>query len=157
MISTFRHYVRRLLPEPLKSAIKPRLTAAASRWIHGKPRAHLRFGMSDETGELRIDDTSLTIPQPFATGSSRWLADHPEDVLELEVFLKLAKQADGLMFDIGAHIGVFATLFCKACHCNAIAFEPVPQFQKLIDQMTRLNGVRGRVEVVGTALGNNRN
>ena len=143
-----------MLPKALKGAIKRRLTAAARAKFHGKPQARLRFTTCDESAEIVIDNISIHLPQPFATRSIRWLKSYPEDVLELQVFLKLAKCADGLMFDVGAYIGTFAVLFCKASGYDAFAFEPVPQSQATIKRTMQLNHLREeRIRIIGKAVG----
>lgn len=149
MRNILRRYVVAMLPKHLRWAFK----RWASTMFHGKSRARLRFATCDKGEELIIDDISLILPPPRVTGASRWLARHPEDVLELEVFLRLAKQANGVLFDVGAHIGRFAVLFCKACEHNAVAFEPAPESQRIIEHMANLNGVADRIQVIGMALG----
>lgn len=133
-----------LLPERLKRAIKQRV----SRRFHGQPRA--RFTFNEQSGELRIAETYVLLP---GRSESNWFANHPEDVLELEVFLKLSKEAKGVMLDIGAYKGLFASLFCKVSKHGAIAFEPAPRSQELIKRTITLNDLGNRIELVGAALG----
>lgn len=122
--------------------------------FHGKPRTQPRFSANKYSGEIILDDFSLCLPQPFATRSIEWLKSHPEDVCELEAFLKVAKQADGLMFDVGAHVGAFATLFCKVSAYDAVAFEPVPELQTIIKRTAELNHLQDeRIQLVGKAIG----
>jgi len=122
--------------------------------FHGKPRAQPRFSANNDTGEIIIDDLSLHLPQPFATRSIEWLKSHPEDICELEAFLKVAKRAEGLMFDVGAHVGAFAMLFCKVSPYDAVAFEPVAELQAVIKRTAELNRIRDeRIQLVSKAVG----
>jgi FkbM family methyltransferase len=143
-----------MLPKHWKRSIKPRLTAIANTKFHGQPHTDVHFTNRAANGELTIVGTRLVLPQPFAATAFHWLKTHPEDVVELEVFLKLAQHADGLMFDVGAHVGMFSVLFCKYSNFNVVAFEPVPNSQALIKQTAQLNHIEPeRIAVVGKALG----
>jgi FkbM family methyltransferase len=129
------------------------MTRAEARFygqLYGQPR----FTDHGGTGELMIDNTTFILLQPFATRAFQWLETHPEDVLEFEAFLKIAEKTNAAMFDIGAHVGAFAVLFCKSSEHNVFAFEPVSQSQELIRQTADLNHIQAeRIEVIGKALG----
>jgi FkbM family methyltransferase len=129
--------------------------SVANKRFHGTARTVHQFSIEHEISTLGIGDASIRLPlsQRSAQEMRDWLITHPEDVLELEVFLKLANQACGLMFDVGADIGTFAAFFCKVSHHNAVCFEPVPHSQRLIEKTAKLNGLRDRIEVIPTALG----
>jgi FkbM family methyltransferase len=152
MSAKLRHYVGALLPERFRRATRRRLDAISTARFHGRPGPGFQFRTFDESLEFLIDDVRLVLPQRF--DSSQWLLSHPEDVLELQVFLRVAKQADGLMFDVGANIGMFAVLFCKVCRYDAIAFEPNPSASGIIQCISTLNEIRPtRIRLVQEAVG----
>lgn len=154
MAVPFRRHFGRLFPKHLRPAIKSWLFSLESRRFHGRPHARLAFADSGETATLSINRSSAVLAQPFAGIATGWLREHPEDLLELESFLKLAGKADGVMFDVGAHVGIFATLFCRTSTHDAICFEPVPASQKWIEHTAELNGLQSRIRVVAAAVGN---
>jgi FkbM family methyltransferase len=152
-VSILRWWVRCILPLRLKFAIRRRLNTALSTRFHGRRRANVAYTLGKETGQLRLGNSALFVPLPAAIGANRWLAAHPEDQTQLEVFASLARRAHGCLFDIGAYTGVFSALFCKLSPDDAIAFEPSPETCGSIAQLAELNGVSDRVEIVAAALG----
>jgi FkbM family methyltransferase len=118
-------------------------------------RARVHYVSHEDTGEIYLNELKLTMPQPFANRAGDWLHNHPEDVRELEVFTKLAREADGVMLDAGAHVGAFAVLFCRLCAHDAVAVEPVAESQRMIRRTAELNNVATtRIHIVDMALGN---
>ena len=155
MIPLWFRTIGRILPTSVTWPIKKRVRSIASRRFHGTPHTAHRLSIDNGTATLGIADVSVVLPPPerLALQKSAWLVTHPEDVIELEVLLKLAKQADGVMFDVGAETGMLAAFFCKASNQNAVCFEPVPQSRKLIKVTAKLNGLGDRIEIVPSALG----
>ena len=152
MAVPFRRYFGRLFPKSIRPAIKARAFTITTRRFHGQPRVALQVFDDGETGRLAFNGTTVLLPQPFASIEGGWLAEHAEDVLEIEAFLKLAPHAGGLMLDVGAHVGTFAALFGKASAHDVLCFEPVPRSQNLIEQTVALNGLDGRVQVIPVAV-----
>lgn len=156
MIPLWRRSIGRIFPGTLRRRIKRRLLTTASRRFHGTTTAVHRFSIDNKTATLRIEDVTVVLPlrEPLdGQKHSDWLVTHPEDVLELDVFLKLARQADGLMFDVGAHHGVFAAFFCKVSNHHAVCFEPVAESQTMIQKTAKLNDLGDRLEMIPAALG----
>jgi len=148
-----RRQIGRVFPKSLRPAIKSQLFSLASRRFHGIPRARVSLVEAGDTATLSIDNTSVILAQPFADVSIWWLQEHPEDLLEVTVLLKLAAAVDGVMLDIGAHVGMFAALFCTASAHDVLCFEPVAASQKAIEETAALNGFGDRIQVVVAAVG----
>jgi FkbM family methyltransferase len=146
--------VKCVVPKNIRSLIKRLLVDRARRKFYRKPDSAFTTKLTSGMGELYFDGNVLKIPQPFAGGHYHWLSTHVEDVIELETFLRVANQSEGLMFDVGAYKGFFSALFCKVSKHNAVAFEPVPKNQLAINQIAELNGLTARIDVRAIAIGN---
>lgn len=148
MRAILRCCVGRLFPRgPVKKAIRGRLSAG----FHGKPGRDFEFKTFDKGSGFLVSDTPVIFPTPY---SNKWLLDHPEDILELQVFSRVAREADGALFDIGAHIGTFAVLFCKLSRHDAATFEPHPDASDKIHRVAALNDVHpNRIRVLQAAVG----
>jgi FkbM family methyltransferase len=74
----------------------------------------------------------------------------PRHAAELATFLRLsAAHSPGLLFDVGAHSGLFSLAHCLMHPGNrAVAFEPSTALASRIEQHARLNGVATRQAVV---------
>jgi FkbM family methyltransferase len=154
MYSVARFATRMFLPPRFRWRLRKRIQGYFNRRFHGKPRAHFRYSESNGAGELRVLDCTLRLPREDISKANAWLASHPEDEIELEVFARLAQSADGLLLDVGAFHGSFSILFCKQSQSMAIALEPSPQARERLDALAQLNGVRDRIQVIDTAVGN---
>jgi FkbM family methyltransferase len=93
-----------------------------------------------------------------------WLIKYPElyayllswqKCINYEKLLYLKKiKKDDVVFDIGANVGYFTTLFSKLCGVNGKihSFEPVPStFQKLLDSTKCLMNVIANNKAVGNS------
>ena len=105
--------IGRILPTSVRWPIKKCVLSIASRRFHGRPHTAHRLSIDNGTATLSIADVSVVLapPERLALQKSAWLVTHPEDVIELEVLLKLAKQADCVRFDVGAETGMLAAFF----------------------------------------------
>lgn len=144
-----------LLPKHARWAIRRRLNAIFTARFHGKPGAAFQVRKFDGGAEFVVNNVSVLIPEPFSVDSTQWLLGHPEDVIELQVFLRVAKVVDGMMLDVGAHVGMFAVLFCKVCDHDVVAFDPHPAAVGRVQRLANLNGIQpNRIQVMETAIGN---
>jgi FkbM family methyltransferase len=78
----------------------------------------------------------------------------PRQAAELAAFLRLsASRSPGLLFDVGAHSGLFSLAHCLVNPENrAVAFEPAAALTARIEQHGRLNGIATRQAVVCKAV-----
>lgn len=70
-------------------------------------------------------------------------------------FLKSACKEGAVVLDIGAHIGLFATIAAKLSgeKGKVFAFEPAPNTIPVLHQTIRINRLLGKIEPVNQAMG----
>jgi FkbM family methyltransferase len=70
-------------------------------------------------------------------------------------FLKSAVEKNGVVLDIGAHIGLFSIIAAKTTGSNGkvFAFEPAPQTVKVLNQTISINQLENVVIPVNAAMG----
>lgn len=78
----------------------------------------------------------------------------PEQVTEFDGFISVCRSGM-MLFDIGAHFGLFslATLHYGGLGARAVAVDPSPTAARMMKIQARLNGVVERIEIVQAAVG----
>jgi FkbM family methyltransferase len=73
----------------------------------------------------------------------------PDQVKEFDCFLRRLKE-DTVLFDIGAHFGLFsfAALHYGGPAARAVAIDPSPMAEKFMRTQARLNGLAERLEIL---------
>ncbi len=139
---------RSLVPRRLRNWLRsPRATLL---WLrdHGAHAAGL-----DPVAQIRPGWRLRCHPLALRTAYRAHL-DDPDQVAELDAFIA-ACAPDMVLFDIGAHFGLFsfAALHYGGPLARAVAVDPSPVAVRMTRLVARLNGVEDRVAVLGAAAG----
>jgi FkbM family methyltransferase len=82
----------------------------------------------------------------------QWLGVASDERESMPVWSGLAARASTVV-DIGANVGTYTFVACASSpHCRVIAFEPVPELARYLDQTIRDNGWTARCESREVAL-----
>lgn len=142
----------RVLPEALKGPLRGRL--------YGYRATAEAFGLAvedaaDGGGTARTrDGFSLAFPPAARDDVLFHFERNGESVEEMHALLRAARDPGGLLWDVGAHHGLFSHVFCAAGATNrAVAFEPSPGPVAVGREMAARNGIGDRVDFRGAALG----
>jgi FkbM family methyltransferase len=86
--------------------------------------------------------------------SVEWHLRDSRQAAELLAFARtVTRRSPGLLFDAGAHSGLFSLLYCLAHpHNQAVSFEPSAALASRIERHGRVNGVASRHAVVAKAV-----
>ncbi len=106
------------------------------------------------TIELRQDWSLKLDPAAYRVFSAGQL-DDPVQAAELDEFI--ATCSDGMvLFDVGAHFGVFslATIHYGGSNARALAVEPSTSACRVLNNQAKLNGIADQITVVRAAAGN---
>lgn len=97
----------------------------------------------------------VVVPDAALPEVHLYLEGMGESVEEVAAFLGEAARAPaGVLFDVGAHQGLFSWLYCAARpEGRAFAFEPAPGPVRLAREVAALNGMGARLTLVPDAVG----
>jgi FkbM family methyltransferase len=98
---------------------------------------------------LRVKITpEISILLPLAAHARYWAGLH-EDTKSL-AFLAESIPPDGVLFDVGANIGVYLSALhaWKGPGLKSVAFEPIPTTLAILQQTLDLNGVPAHIEPI---------
>jgi FkbM family methyltransferase len=143
--------VARWVPEPLKRLVRQRM--------FGYRAAGVRFALDlrDEDGVVAatVDGRyRLRLPAAARPDLRYHFAENGESVEEMHALLAAARDPGGLLFDVGAHRGLFSCFFALAgAGSRAVAFEPSPVLAADVRSALAMNGLEARVQVREAALG----
>jgi FkbM family methyltransferase len=145
---TVRTLVRRLVPRPLRNWVRSPRKSLARLVDELAYVAGVRLRL-----ELRPDWTLRCHPAAYRVYRAAQLAD-PAQAAELDEFLRYCTP-EMVLFDLGAHFGVFslAALHHGGLEAHAVAVEPSPSAARMLCIEARLNGVQDRLRVVRAAAG----
>ena len=141
-----RRLVRRLFPRPLRNWVRaPRKTL---RWVSD---AVLHAVGADRTLDLRPDWRLRCHPTAFRAIRSTQL-DDPAQSAELAEFIDCCEPGM-VLFDLGAHFGVFslAALHYGGGKARAFAVEPSPAAARIMRIQAGLNTMGGRLNLIQAA------
>lgn len=136
-----------LLPRPIRNWIKA--PAVSARWLVDDLRHRLG---QDQSVELRPGWTVRCHPAAYRV-AYEILSEDPDQRAELDGFID-ACTPGMLLFDIGAHFGVFslAALHYGGDEARAVAVDPSPMSMQMLEIQGRINGVTQRLETVHAAV-----
>ena len=118
----------------------PPLAVDMARWA----RKSLGFIRSEGIRPQRIDagfaeGLTLWLPEP-ASSWSRWISSSEYEPGLLQTVKEEASRG-GVLYDVGAHIGLVSCLWCCSGGGLACAFEPSPHNARLIHENLKINAV----------------
>jgi FkbM family methyltransferase len=96
----------------------------------------------------------IVVPPEILPSFEFHLHANGESVEELHGFLRFAASADGVLFDVGAHHGLFSLVYCAARPGNRVtAFEPAAPSLAVLERAARASGFGERVGTVNAWVG----
>ncbi|HEX2202622.1 MAG TPA: FkbM family methyltransferase [Longimicrobium sp.] len=146
-----RGLLGRFLPEAVKAPLRGRLFGYRAAAVD------LGFRVREEGTSLLVslDGVPRLLAPPEAREDLAYhFRDNGASVEEMHGFLRAAREAGGLLFDVGAHRGLFSAVFSLARPENrAVGYEPSPSLARDAEWMAEANGLGGRMTVRAAAVG----
>jgi len=143
-----------------KGVLKSVVPAGAKQWLKSKlyPSAAstspFSIRLSERGIEVRLQDRTLLQAPSDIRGDVEAIFSDTQCCLEPLAIYEAGLKGNGVLFDIGAHVGVISILFAKAAPGNrAVAFEPSPALNLRAQELFKLNGVIEQASVEPCALG----
>lgn len=147
-MTVLRSTVRSFLPRPVRNWI--RSPVASARWIGDEVRYSV--GLSPT---IRIrDGWRLNCHAGAFRNAYHAQQIDPDQVAELDCFVSHCRN-EMLLFDLGAHYGLFslASLHYGGPDAKAVAVDPSPAACRMIKIESRLNSLSDRLHVVRASVG----
>ncbi|HEX2446276.1 MAG TPA: FkbM family methyltransferase [Vicinamibacterales bacterium] len=147
--STGRAVARALLP------------SAAKRWLNPWRFGNKSFGAAGPRLSVEADGT-VSIPPDIRLRAAGPILDelrdhfvhHAESREEMAGFLADARSRPGVLFDVGAHQGLFSLVFCAARPDNRVfLYDPSPSAMRIACDGIAQNGFSARATACTTAIG----
>ena len=150
-LRTLKQAAARILPEAVKAPFRARLFG------YRAPKVRLRVEMGMEGGErvARVDGGPVLRLTPEVEEDAAYhFRDNGDAMEEMHAFLAAARERPGVLFDAGAHRGLFALVYTLADpRSRAFAYEPSPVLRGGMGRLMAMNGVAARVDLRPEALG----
>jgi FkbM family methyltransferase len=103
---------------------------------------------------LRVEGIEAVFPGAVRSSLVYHCFENGDSIDELRGFLATARASPGMLLDVGAADGLFATLYCLACRDNrAIAYEPSSEMYPHLVACVELNNLADRMTIVNAAVG----
>lgn len=147
MRSTLRGLARAILPRSARNWLRsPRVSL---NWVWNEL---LHWAGRNRVEEIRPGWRLLCHPGAYPW-AYRAQVDDPEQRLELDTFIR-ACRPEMVLFDLGAHFGLFAlaALHYGGADARAVAVEPSGFACRMLRIQARLNGVTGRLTIIEAAV-----
>jgi FkbM family methyltransferase len=143
--------VARWIPEALKRRARERMFGYRPAGV----RFHLDLRDEGDTVLATVDGRfGLRVPPAAREDLLYHFAENGESMEEMHALLGAARSPGGLLFDVGAHRGLFSHFFCLASPENrAVAIEPSHVMVDDLRAIQRMNGLDGRIEIREAAVG----
>ncbi len=143
---TPRRVLRRLVPRPIRNWV--RAPAKTARWLTDELRHSI--GLHQDL-QIQSDWTLRCHPAAYRAHRTSQV-DDPSQAAELDEFVRACRPRM-LLFDLGAHFGVFslAALRYGGGDARSVAVEPSPAAARILEIQSRLNDAAGRVTLVRAA------
>ncbi|HEU4557632.1 MAG TPA: FkbM family methyltransferase [Longimicrobium sp.] len=142
-LRTLKKLAAAILPEAVKGPLRDRLFG------FGRTRVSFGLWVEEEAGGVAVAHAGglvLRLPSGSLEDAEFHFRGNAASVEEMYGFLRQARGEGGLLFDVGAHRGLFAHVFCLARAGNrAVGFEPSPPLRAAGEEMARLNRLEGRL------------
>jgi FkbM family methyltransferase len=132
--------IRTMAKSSLQRSLLPPLAVDIARWT----KKRLGFVRSERISPQRIEagfakGLRLWLPEP-ASSWSRWISSGEYEPGLLQTVNEEASSG-GVLYDVGAHIGLVSCLWCNSGGGRACAFEPSPRNASLIRENLKINNV----------------
>jgi FkbM family methyltransferase len=139
--------VARLIPRDVRNWLRSPAATLAWAWDDVRHRAG-----ADRLARIREDWLLRCHPAAYRMAYQAHVGD-PEQVLELDTFIA-ACTPGMVLFDLGAHFGLFALAATRygGAGARAVALDPSGFACRMIREQARLNGVAARITVVEAAI-----
>ena len=134
---------------PIKSLFKKLLI----RFFYGRQARTVEVVKDGPLVRCRLNDSvDFSVPAMNEFDLSGF-SESPEGRAEIQGICKFAKKG-GVLFDVGAHIGLISMAFCRSNTNNrAIAFEPSPFLHDTFEKIREINGLSERVFLQKNGIG----
>jgi len=153
-LRALKQLAARILPEAVKGPLRGRLYGYRPARLPLESRV---VEARDGVTTLSVDGILLRVPADGVTDVMYHLETNGESVAEMHAFLRVSRQARGVLWDVGAHRGIFSVLHCLAHPENtAVAWEPAGSTARIAREIAALNGLGDRMTVRQMAVGDDR-
>lgn len=145
----------------LKHLLRPLIPAAFIAWLKGRVEARFTDGpvyeitVKEQEAAVRCTvnrEWTFLVPREYGYD----LSGHGASRTMLSEFSGIARQAlrGGVIFDVGAHVGIVSALFCAVNPANrVISFEPSPVSRRGLNATRVLNHLEDRMQIEPIAIG----
>jgi len=144
-----RRWGKQFLPLGVRAYLKHRLEAGPDSSLSTNSK------LTEEDGRLRftIDDSwSFLAPLDLRDYLVPFI-NIPVHRTELYAIAQLSRRG-GVLFDIGAHVGIFSAIFCAAQPRNRVfSFEPSPVSRPRLEAIRALNQWEDRMSIEQVGIG----
>ncbi|HYF50545.1 MAG TPA: FkbM family methyltransferase [Planctomycetota bacterium] len=144
----------------LKGVLKGIVPSTAKQWLKQKlyPSAASATPFSLRESGDKVDvllENKVLLKAPWQLrGDVAAIFEDRQCCLEPFGILEQARKGNGVLLDVGAHVGLMSVLFASAAKDNrAIAFEPSPALQTRAKEIAAMNGVTEQVAIEPIAVG----
>ena len=147
-MDSIKNHLRAIIPREFRNWLRAPQRSLQWAWLDLKHAA----GFTD-TVEIRPGFSLICHPAAYRFAYHLQDSD-PEQVGEFDGFVELARR-DMVLFDIGAHFGLFslAALHYGGPGARAVAVDPSPTAIRMTKAQARLNKVAGRLAVLKASVG----
>lgn len=154
MIRSVKRIVARWAPEVLKRRFRQRLHGWRASRVPA-PGVLAPAARPDRHVFTIEGFRPLVVPEEAAVDLRLYLGGMGEATEELAAFIREARRnPDGVLFDVGAYVGVFSWVFCAASPtATAVTFEPSPHPLGVARGVARDNGLEGNIRFSPSILG----
>lgn len=148
MISINKRYLRSVVPRGVRNWLRAPTRSVAWLWYEFKYRVG-----ANEVIEMRSGFLPICHPGVYDFAYHLQHTD-PDQVREFDGFIKCARPGM-VLFDIGAHFGLFslAALHYGGPQAVAVAVDPSPMAARIVKIQSRLNNVAERLHVLKASVG----
>lgn len=147
-MDTTKKYLRVVVPRGLRNWLRSPMRSVEWAWDEVK---HAAGG--NETVEMRPGFSIICHPGVYNFAYHLQHTD-PDQAEEFDGFIRYARP-EMILFDIGAHFGLFslAALHYGGQKAVAVAVDPSPTATRIVKIQARLNNVSERLRVIEAAIG----
>ena len=142
-------HLKRFVPSAARDSIKRRMAAKFAAPVASN------INIQEEQGAVRcsIDSDISFLAPPACRHDLNYFAETVEGRAEFDGIARAARDG-GVLFDIGAHLGLISALFCAANPKNrVISFEPSPLSRERLQAIIDLNELGDRMRIEQSGIG----
>ena len=147
-MATAKRLARLLIPREVRNWLRSPTGSMGWAWAQAK-----YFAGAKQVVQIRPGWSLICHPAAYRFAYAAQIND-PDQVAEFDSFIQ-AITPGAVLFDIGAHFGLFslATLHYGGPTANAVAVDPSPIAVEFIKKQAKLNGLSDRLHVLQAAAG----